>query len=130
MAGFYVEDIEKKTRENNYFREVIFTGLLSQLMVLSLGPGEDIGIETYLDTDQFVCVEDGNGKAILDGVEYELKHGTAIVVPAGTEHNIFNTSSTKALKFFIVCVPPYYADGTIHEMKSGDAVFDHDSSNY
>ena len=117
VAGYY-EDLGKKTKENEYFREVLFTSQPIQLAVMSLKPGEDIGLETYLDTDQFIRVEEGNGKAILDGLLYELKPGLGIIIPAGTEHNIINTSSTKALKQYTVYIPPDYADGTIHETKS------------
>jgi mannose-6-phosphate isomerase-like protein (cupin superfamily) len=117
MAGYYV-DIEKRTRENDYFREVLFTGPLSQLVVMSLQAGEEIGLETYLDTDQFICVAAGNGKAIVDGLVYELKPGSAIVIPTGTEYNIFNTSTTEALKLYTVYIPPDYAEGTIHKTKS------------
>ena len=117
IAGYHT-DLGKKTVENEYFCEVLFTSHLSQLVVMSLKPGEDIGLETYLDTDHFTCVEEGNGKAILDGLVYELKPGFGIVIPAGTEHNIINTSSTKALKLYTVYIPPDYADGTICETKS------------
>ena len=117
IAGYHT-DLGKKTVENEYFCEVLFTSHLSQLVVMSLKPGEDIGLETYLDTDHFTCVEEGNGKAILDGLVYELKPGSGIVIPAGTEHNIINTSSTKALKLYRVYIPPDYAEGTICETKS------------
>jgi mannose-6-phosphate isomerase-like protein (cupin superfamily) len=117
MAGYYV-DIGKRTRENDYFREVLFTGPLSQLVVMSLQPGEEIGLETYLDTDQFICVEAGNGKAIVDEIVYELKPGSALVISTGTEYNIFNTSTTEALKLYTVYIPPDYAEGTIHKTKA------------
>ena len=117
MAGYYV-DIEKRTKENDYFREVLFTGPLSQLVVMSLQPGEDTVLETYLDTDQFICVEEGTGKAILDGLGYELEPGSAIVIPAGTEYNIINISATEALKLYTVYIPPDYAGGTIHKTKA------------
>ena len=120
MAGYHA-DLGKKTEENEYFREVLFTSQRSQLVVMSLKPGEEIGLETYLDTDQFICIEEGNGNAILDGLAYELKPGSGIVIPAGIEHNIINTSSTKSLKLHIVYIPPDYADGTIQETKSEDS---------
>jgi mannose-6-phosphate isomerase-like protein (cupin superfamily) len=122
MTAYYA-DIEKKTKENEYFREVLFTCQLIQLVIMSLKPCEDIGLETYLDTDQYISVEDGNGKAILDGVVYELEPGSAIVIPAGTEYNLINTSSTKALKLYSVCIPPDYADGTVHKTKSEDTAY-------
>ena len=117
MVGYCV-DIEKRTRENKNFREVLFTGQLIQLVVMSLKPEEEIGLETYLDTDQFICVEAGNGKAIVDGLVYELKPGSAIVIPTGTEYNIINSSSTMSLKLYTVYIPPDYAEGTIHRTKA------------
>lgn len=120
MTGYHT-DIAKKTRENEYFRQVLFTSSLIQLVVMSLEPGEDIGLETYLDTDQFISVEDGNGKAILDGLAYELKPGSALVIPAGTEYNISNTSAAGALKLYTVYIPPDYAGDTIHKTKAEGA---------
>ncbi len=117
MTGYCV-DIEKKTEKNEYFREVLFTGPFSQLVVMSLKPGEDIGIETHLDTDQFIRIEDGNGEAILDGQKYKLEHGSAVVIPAGTEHNVINTSLTEALKLYTIYTPPEHPDGTIHKIKA------------
>ena len=119
MAEYYT-NIRARTQTNLNFREILFTGHFIQLAVMSLVPGEDVGLETYLETDQFICVEEGSGKAILDGLEYELKPGLAIVIPAGTEHNILNTSSTNALKLYTVFIPPDYAAGTIHKTKSQD----------
>ena len=116
MAGYYV-DIEKRTAENENFREVLFTSQLIQLVVMSLKPGEEIGLEAYLDTDQFICVEEGSGQAILDGLVYELGPGLAIVISAGTEYNIVNTSLTKAMKLYTVYIPPDYAEGAIHNTK-------------
>lgn len=74
MAGYYT-NIRERTQGNVDFREILFTGHFIQLALMSLNPGEDIGLETYLETDQFICVEEGNGKAILDGLEYELRPG-------------------------------------------------------
>lgn len=116
MAGYHT-DIEKKSLENDYFREVLFTGPHSQLVVMSLRPGEDIGQETHPDTDQFIRVEAGSGRAMLDGQEYELADGSAIVIPAGTEHNVLNTSSTEPLKLYTVYTPPEHPDGTVHKTK-------------
>ena len=125
MAGYYI-NIRERTQENINFREILFTGHFIQLVVMSLEPGEDISLETYLETDQFICVEDGNGKAILDGLEYELKPGLAIVIPAGIEHNIINTSSAGALKLYTVYIPPDYAEGTIHKTKSQSTAYEPD----
>src|SRR5512139_1044503 len=114
MAGYHT-NIEKKAEKNKYFREVLFTSRLSQLVVMSLKPREEIGLETHANTDQFIRVEEGTGKAILDGQEYRLKAGSAIVIPAGTEHNVINTSSKEALKLYTLYTPPEHPDGTIHK---------------
>lgn len=124
MAGYHT-DIEKKTLDNNYFREVLFTGPNEQLVVMALKPGEDIGMETHGDTDQFIRIEAGEGKAILDGKEYELKDGSAIVIPAGTQHNVVNTSNTQALKLYTVYAPPEHADKTIHKTKQEAMAAEH-----
>ena len=117
MAGYHT-DIEKKTLDNHYFREVLFTGPHSQLVVMALNPGEEIGQETHPDTDQFIRVEAGEGKAILNGQEYRLQDGSALVIPAGTEHNVLNTSSSESLKLYTVYTPPEHPDGTIHKTKA------------
>ncbi len=114
----YVTDIERTTRENDNFRKVLFTGPKSQLVVMSLRPGEDIGLETHPDIDQFLRVEAGTGKAILDDVEHDLGDGSAVVVPAGTKHNVVNTSKTEPLKLYTIYTPPEHADGTVHADKA------------
>lgn len=116
MAG-YVTNIEARTRENDYFREVLFTGPLSQLVVMSLGPGEDIGLETHDDVDQFIRIESGEGVALLDGEEHHVRDGSAVVVPAGTEHNLTNRSNSEPLKLYTVYTPPEHPDGTVHKTK-------------
>jgi mannose-6-phosphate isomerase-like protein (cupin superfamily) len=117
MSGYHV-DIDQKTEDNEYFREVLFTGPLSQLVVMSLKPGEDIGQETHPDTDQFIRIEEGTGKALIGGQEYALKDGSAVVIPAGAEHNVINTSATEPLKLYTVYTPPEHPDGTIHKTKA------------
>ncbi len=117
MAG-YVTDIEKKTAENGNFREVLFTGPNSQLVVMSIGAGEDIGLETHDEVDQFIRVEAGEGKAILNGEEHALQDGSAVVIPAGVEHNVVNTSSTEPLKVYTLYTPPEHPDGTVHKTKA------------
>jgi mannose-6-phosphate isomerase-like protein (cupin superfamily) len=117
MSGYHT-DIEKKSLENEFFREVLFTGPHSQLVVMALKPGEEIGRETHPDTDQFIRVEAGYGKAILDGEEYTLADGSALVIPAGAEHNVINTSSKESLKLYTVYTPPEHPDGTIHKTKA------------
>lgn len=115
MKGF-VNNIERLTEENENFRKVVYTAHYSQLVVMSIPPKGDIGMEVH-GLDQFLRVETGEGKTILNGVEYPIKDGFAIVVPAGTEHNIINTSSDKPLKLYTVYSPPNHKDGTIHKTK-------------
>lgn len=116
MSG-YVVDIEQKTEINGNFREVLFTASHSQLVVMSLLPGEDIGMEVHENVDQFIRIEEGEGKAILNGEEHVVTDGSAIVVPAGTEHNIINTSSDKKLKLYTIYSPAEHRDKTIHKTK-------------
>jgi len=116
MTGF-VGNIEELTLANNYFRQVIYTGQHVQLVVMSLLPNEDIGMEIHQTTDQFLRIEKGEGKVILNGEESLIKDGSAIVVPAGTQHNVINTSSVNPLKLYTVYSPPHHKDGTIHKTK-------------
>lgn len=101
MKEPFVGNIEEDTINNKYFREVIFTGEHEQLVLMSLKPGEDIGEEVH-DIDQFFRFESGQGKAILEGKEYELKDGVALVVPSGTKHNIINTSNEEPLQLYTI----------------------------
>ena len=116
MKGFY-SNIEKETLENNNFRKVLYTGKHSQLVLMSLKPLEDIGMEVHNDNDQFFRFERGQGKCIIDGNEYILEDGVAIVVPAGAEHNIINTSETEDLKLYTIYSPAHHKDGIIRETK-------------
>ncbi len=122
MKG-YVENIEKLAIENENFRKVIYTAKNCQLVLMSLKPGEDIGSEVH-HLDQFLRVEKGTGKTILNGVEHPLEDGSAIVVPAGMEHNIINTGDVD-MKLYTLYAPPNHKDGTIHVAKS-DALADED----
>lgn len=114
----YIVDIEKRSLENEYFREVLFTAEHCQLVVMAIAPGEDIGMETHHDVDQFIRVEAGTGRSILNGVERPIAEGVALVIPAGTEHNIVNTSEHVALKLYTVYSPPNHPDGTIHRTRA------------
>ncbi len=118
----YVTNIEKAALENENFRKVLYTAEHSQLVVMSIKPGEDIGMEVH-HLDQFIRVEAGKGKAILNGKEHEIEDGFAVVVPAGAEHNIVNTSPDKFLKLYTVYSPPNHLDGTVHATKA-DAIAD------
>jgi mannose-6-phosphate isomerase-like protein (cupin superfamily) len=117
MEG-YVTNIEKKSLENKYFREVLFTGPHSQLVVMSIAPGEDIGMEIHNNVDQFIRIEAGTVRAVLNGKEYNLEDGSAVVVPAGTEHNIINSSKSEPLKLYTIYSPPNHPHGTIHKDKA------------
>ena len=123
MAGFVI-DIEQKTLENENFREVLFTAPHSQLVVMTLQPGEEIGLETHDDIDQFIRVEAGTGKAILNGEEKALADGTAVVIPAGTEHNVVNISQTEPLKLYTIYSPPEHPDGTINKTKAEADIYE------
>jgi mannose-6-phosphate isomerase-like protein (cupin superfamily) len=117
MTGF-VGDIEKLTEKNDYFREVLFTGKHAQLVVMSLKPGEEIGNEVHNTVDQFFRIEQGEAKFVFNEREEHLVHaGDAVVVPAGTFHNVINSSNTKALKLYTLYSPPNHPDGTIHKTK-------------
>ena len=122
MSG-YTTNIEEKTLQNENFREVLYTAQHSQLVVMSLLPNEDIGEEVHEIVDQFLRIEEGEGKAVLNGEEHVLTDGSAVVVPAGTKHNIINTSSEKKLKLYTIYSPAHHKDGTIHQTKQ-DALAD------
>ncbi len=117
MSGYHVE-LEQSTLENDSFRKVLFTGPKSQLVLMSLLPGEEIGMEVHDDHDQFIRVEAGVGKASIDGEEFDLKDGSAIVIPAGAEHNVWNTSESDKMKLYTIYAPPEHADGTVHATKA------------
>ncbi len=118
MTG-YVGPIEKETLENDYFRKVLFTGPFSQLVVMCLQPGEEIGNEMHSDVDQFFRIEQGEAKFVLNNAEEHIVHdGDAVVVPAGTWHNVINNSDTEAMKLYTVYTPPEHPDGTIHKTKA------------
>lgn len=104
MAGYSV-DIKTRTPENDSFREVLFTGPNSQLVVMTLKPGDEIGLETHKDHDQFIRVEAGTGQAVLDGERHPLEDGSAVVVPAGTEHNVVNTAAGAPLRLYTIYSP-------------------------
>ena len=114
MKG-YVADIEKLALANEYFRQVLYTDPRLQLVVMSLKPSEDIGEEVH-QLDQFIRVEKGEGKAVLDGEEHMLKDGSVVVIPSGTKHNIINTGSG-AMKLYTLYAPPNHASGTVHKTK-------------
>ncbi len=118
MTGF-VGDIEKLTEKNNYFRQVLFTGKYAQLVVMCLQPGEEIGNEVHHTVDQFFRIEEGEAKFVFNETEEHKVHdGDAVIVPAGTFHNVINTSSKETLKLYTIYSPPNHPDGTVHKTKA------------
>lgn len=125
MKGFS-EDIEKMTLANDNFRKVVYTGKHSQLVLMSIVPNGEIGMETHPDNDQFFRVEAGEGKAIIDDNEYKLVSGTATIVPAGAKHNVINTSSDKPLKLYTMYSPAHHKDGVVFKTREeADASDEH-----
>lgn len=115
----YVGPIEKRTLDNTYFRQVLFTGKHTQLVVMCLGPGEEIGDEVHQNVDQFFRIEQGEGKFVFNEKQERLvRDGDAVVVPAGTYHNVINTSRTALLKLYTLYSPPNHPDGTVHKTKA------------
>ncbi|MBM2820655.1 MAG: hypothetical protein HW405_415 [Candidatus Berkelbacteria bacterium] len=116
MKGFS-NNIEKETLENVNFRKVLYTGKHSQLVLMSLKPKEEIGMEVHPDNDQFFRFEKGQGQIIIDGNEYDLTDGVAVVIPSGANHNIINTSETDPLKLYTIYSPPHHQDGVVRTTK-------------
>jgi mannose-6-phosphate isomerase-like protein (cupin superfamily) len=117
MTG-YVGPIEKLTEKNGYFRQVLYTGKYAQLVLMCLQPGEEIGNEVHPKVDQFFRIESGSAKFIFNGKEEHVaKAGDAVIVPAGTYHNVVNAFKTKQLKLYTLYSPPNHPDGTIHKTK-------------
>ena len=115
----YVGSIEKQTLENTFFREVLFTGKHSQLVVMCLQVGEEIGDEVHPNVDQFFRIEQGEAKFVLNENEEHVVHdGDAVVIPAQTYHNVINTSKTEVLKLYTIYSPPNHPAGTIHKTKA------------
>ena len=118
MAG-YVGHIEKLTLDNNYFRQVLFTGKFTQLVLMCLQPGEEIGNEVHPNVDQFFRIEQGQASFVFDGKEKHVaKDGDAVIVPAGTYHNVINTSKSSKLKLYTLYSPPNHPDKTVHKSKA------------
>ncbi len=117
MSGYSVQ-LEQATLANNNFRKVLYTAPHSQLVLMCLQPMEEIGLETHAEHDQFIRVEAGEGKAIIGGEEFFLADGVAIVIPAGSAHNVINTSPTDLMKLYTIYTPPEHKDGTVHATKA------------
>jgi mannose-6-phosphate isomerase-like protein (cupin superfamily) len=131
MKGFHI-DIEKETLANTHFRKVLYTSKHSQVVLMSLPAGQDIGMEIHADNDQFFRIEAGEGLCVIDGNEYSLSDGSAIVVPAGSEHNVTNTSDSEDLRLYTIYAPAHHKDGIIRatkeEAEANEADFDGETS--
>jgi mannose-6-phosphate isomerase-like protein (cupin superfamily) len=118
----YIINIERETRENTDYRRVLYTAHKSQLVVMSLKPGDEIGEETH-DLDQFIRIEEGAGEIVLSGIKHDARGGIAVLIPAGVKHNVINTGDTD-LKLFSIYSPPEHRDGLVHKTKA-DETEDH-----
>lgn len=116
MKGF-CSNIEDDTLENENFRKVLYTAKHCQLVLMTLQPNEEIGMEVHQDNDQFFRIEKGMGKCIIDGNEYEIKDGSAIIVPCGAQHNVINVSATDKLKLYTIYSPAHHKDGVVMATK-------------
>lgn len=116
MKGFKT-NIEQDTLDNTHFRKVLYTGKHSQLVLMSLKPKEEIGLETHGENDQFLRFEGGEGKVFIDGNEYSVADGDAVIVPAGAEHNVINVSESEELKIYTIYSPPHHKDGIVRATK-------------
>ncbi len=127
MKG-YVINIEKETIENENFRRVLYTAKHSQLVLMSLKPREEIGMEVHPDNDQFFRFEKGKAKVIIDGNEYNITDGNAVVVSAGSQHNVINISESEPLKLYTIYSPAHHKDGIVRltkeEAEANEAEFD------
>ena len=123
MKGYIVQ-IEAATRDNQHYRRVLFTAQHSQLVLMNLKPGEEIGEEVH-ELDQFIRFEEGEGTVVLDGEKHAVSDGFAVVIPAGTRHNVVNSGSKAPLKLYSLYSPPEHKDGIVHKTKA-EADADHD----
>jgi mannose-6-phosphate isomerase-like protein (cupin superfamily) len=122
----YVGSIEQTTLNNRNFRQVLYTGKHSQLVVMYLLPGEEIGEEIHAKVDQFFRIEEGDARFVFGGTEEHLVHaGDAVVVPAGTVHNVINASPSKPLKMYTIYTPPQHRDGIVQRTKPEAEVAGH-----
>ncbi len=117
MSGYSI-NIEERTLAGNNFRDVRYTTQRSQLFIMTVQPGEEIGMEHHEGHDQFFWVEEGSGVAILDGEKHGLEDGVAVVIPAGTEHNVINTSTYSPMRLYTLYTPPEHPDGIVHKNKA------------
>jgi mannose-6-phosphate isomerase-like protein (cupin superfamily) len=113
----YIQNIEKETLENEFFRKEVFTGKYLQMTLMTLQPGEEIGAEIHGNIDQFLRIEQGSGRALIGETEYDVSDDWAIIVPAGMNHNVVNTGDVP-LKLYSIYTPPEHPQGTIHKTKA------------
>lgn len=118
MKHGYHNNIEQVTLSNETFRTVLYTSQHCQLVVMTLKPNEEIGMETHPDNDQFFRFEAGAGKVIINDSEYIVGDGHAVIIPAGSQHNVINTSQTESLKMYTIYSPAHHEDGTVHLTKA------------
>src|ERR1035437_1349577 len=118
MKKGYNANIEKDTLANTNFRKALYTAKHCQLVLMSLKPNEEIGMEVHPDNDQFFRFEKGQGKVIIDGNEHIVSDGFAVVVPAGSQHNVINTSATEDLKLYTIYSPAHHKDGVVRATKA------------
>lgn len=127
MKGFHA-NIEEQTLANTNFRKVLYTGKHTQLVLMSLPVGGEIGLETHTENDQFFRFDGGTGKVVIDSNEYEVTDGSAVIVPAGAEHNVVNTSDSEPLQLYTLYSPPHHKDqivrATREEAEANDQEFD------
>jgi len=117
MKKGYKDNIEKLTLENNDFRKVLYTGSHMQLVLMSLKPLEDIGLETHNENDQFFRFEKGEGRVIVNDTEYMVTDGDSVVIPSGAKHNIMNMSDKEDLKMYTIYAPAHHKDGIVRNTK-------------
>lgn len=117
MKKGFKQNIEEASVENSDFRRVLYTGAHCQIVLMSLKPGEDIGSEVHPDNDQFFRFEQGQGKVVINEASYEVGDGDAVIVPAGAEHNVINTSETEDLKLYTIYMPAHHKDGIVRATK-------------
>ena len=120
MKKGYKINIETETVANRNFRQVLYTGEHSQLVLMTLQPGEEIGLEVHEDTDQFFRFEAGKGQVIVNETTYDVADGDAVVVPAGAKHNVINISASEPLCLYTLYSPAHHQDQTVHKTKADE----------
>jgi len=118
MIHGYKAPIEELTKENTDFRRVLYTAAGLQLVLMSLAPGEEIGLETHDENDQFFRFEAGEGEVVVNGMSYTVTDGDCVIVPKGTLHNVINHSASELLRFYTLYAPAHHRDGTVHTTKT------------